>query len=115
MERSQGRPIGSKVRQNMIEILYFYKALHGYELSRVYCELYTGVSMRLIYYHLKKGLDINEFKIKKIEKKSGHYSWGQNTENIIYELGPAANPLVEPRIKIHMENSQRDKDKATKK
>jgi hypothetical protein len=106
MTRKQGRPLGSKVRQNIVEILYFYKRLHGYELSKIYMELYPKVTMRLIYYHLKKGLTTGEFKIYKVDKRSGKYSWGTTTENIIYECGPGANPMIEPHVKVYWEKHQ---------
>ena len=103
----RGRPIGSKPRQNIIEILYFYKRLHGYEIHRIYRELFPPVTMRLIYYHLKKGLSTKEFKLYKIERKEGQYSWGAGTENIIYELGTGAKPMIEPRIKLYWEKNRK--------
>jgi hypothetical protein len=103
----RGRPIGSKVRQNIIEILFFYKRVHGYELHKIYTELFPPVTMRLIYYHLKKGLSTKEFKLYKIEHKEGQYSWGADTENIIYELGPDAKPMIEPRIKLYWEKNRK--------
>jgi hypothetical protein len=106
MARKQGRPIGSKVRQNMVEILYFYKQLHGYDLFKIYVELYHPVTMRLIYYHLKKGVDTGEFKVYKINKKTGKYSWGTTSENIQYELGPKANPMIEPHVKMYWEKNK---------
>ncbi len=106
MVRKQGRPIGSKVRQNIVEILYFYKHLHGYDLYKIYKELYKPVTMRLIYYHMKKGLDTGEFRIYKVDKKVGTYSWGGTSENILYELGPKANPMIEPHVKIFWEKNK---------
>ena len=105
MTRKPGRPIGSKVRQNMVEILYFYKHLHGYELYKIYKELYPPVTLRLIYYHLKKGIDTSEFKVYKVDKKIGDYSWGGTSKNIIYTLGPGANPMIEPRVKLYLEKN----------
>jgi hypothetical protein len=42
--------------------------------------------MRLIYYHLKKGVSMGELKIHKIEKKKGEYSWGGEVEHILYAV-----------------------------
>jgi len=114
MVRKQGRPIGSKVRQNIVEILYFYKELHGYDMYKIYKELYPPVTMRLIYYHLKKGLDTGEFKILKINKKVGTYSWGGTSDNVIYSLGPSANPMIEPHVKLYWEkhiNKEKNTDR----
>jgi hypothetical protein len=104
--KRQGRPIGSKVRQNIVEILYFYRQLHGYDLYKIYKELYPLVTMRLIYYHLKKGLDTGEFKVYKVDKKIGTYSWGGQSENVIYTLGPNANPMIEPHVKLYWEKTK---------
>ena len=106
-KKGQGRPLGSKVRQNIVEILYFYKQMHGYDIYKVYTDLYPPVTLRLIYYHLRKGLDTKEFRIQKISHKEGNYSWGNDTENIIYELGEQARPIIEPRIKMHWEKNKK--------
>ncbi|MGV8171189.1 MAG: hypothetical protein ACP5OA_00675 [Candidatus Woesearchaeota archaeon] len=108
MTKKQGRPIGSKVRQNIVEILYFYKQLHGYDMYKIYKELYPPVTMRLIYYHLKKGLDTGEFKVQRVDRKAGKYSWGGISENIIYVLGQSANPMIEPHVKLYWENDKKD-------
>ncbi len=101
--RKPGRPFGSVVRQNIVEILYFYKKLYGYELFKIYKDLFPPVSMRLIYYHLRKGVDTGEFKVFDIEKKTGKYSWGGSSETIVYALGPKAHPLIDARIKMYKE------------
>lgn len=99
--------MGSKVRQNIVEILYFYKTLHGYEIYKVHKALFPAVSMRLIYYHLKKGTITKEFKIHSITKREGPHSWGDDAENVIYELGSLAKPMIEPRVKLYMENHEK--------
>jgi hypothetical protein len=92
-KRRPGRPIGSDVRQNMIEILFKHKELHGYELYKIYCDLFPKVSQRLIYYHLKRGVSLNEFRVVRVHKKEGNYSWGGSVENIIYSIGLSAKPI----------------------
>jgi DNA-binding PadR family transcriptional regulator len=86
MEKKQGRPLGSNVRNNIITLLSTNGPMHGYELYRVYSELYPPVSMRLIYYHLKKGVLTGELVVHKIEKKKGEYSWGSEVQNIVYAV-----------------------------
>lgn len=102
-ERKPGRPIGSQARQNIIEILYFYRQLHGYEIYKIYSELFPSVTMRLIYYHLKKGVSTGEFRIAKIDIKTGTYSWGGSVQNIIYELDTGAKPLGNNIVKKHFD------------
>jgi len=108
-QKYPGRPLGSKVRQNIVEILYFYKRLHAYELYKIYIDLYPKVTMRLIYYHMKKGLSTGEFKVYKIDRKFGKYSWGGTSENIVYELGEGANPMIEPHVKVYWEKNSKEK------
>jgi len=109
MENKHGRPIGSEVRQNIVDILHAIKHLHGYEIYKLYIELFPQVTMRLIYYHLKKGLSIEEFKILRVDKKKGNFSWGSETQHIIYQLGSAAKPRDNPRIKEYVDKHLKNK------
>lgn len=76
---------------------------YAYQIYKVYVDLFPAVTMRSIYYHLKKGTSINEFKIKRIKQESGNYSWGDKAEKIYYTLGPEANPKISPRVKKYFE------------
>ena len=51
----KGRPVKSEIRQNIVEILYFMKQGYGYEIYKAYVKIFPKVTMRSIYYHLKKG------------------------------------------------------------
>lgn len=85
-KRLQGRPLGSNVRNNIIALLSREGPMHGYELYQKYIEQYPAVTMRLIYYHLKKGVSIGDLKVHKIEKKKGNYSWGNEVQNVVYSV-----------------------------
>ena len=87
-----GRPIGSEVRNNMVEILFAKGEMHGYRLWKEYVDIFPKVSRRLIYYHLQKGLDTGEFEIARIEKESGDYSWGSKAERKYFRVGGQAKP-----------------------
>jgi len=54
----KGRPVKSEIRQNMVEILHFIPKAYGYELYKVYVAIFPKVTLRSIYYHLKKGVDL---------------------------------------------------------
>ena len=95
----QGRPVKSPIRQNIIEILYFLGEGYAYDIYKIYVQIFPKVTMRSIYYHLKKGTILEEFKIKEIRKERGDYSWGQEAEKIYYTLGPNASPLISPEVK----------------
>jgi hypothetical protein len=101
---ARGRPIGSKVRQNMIEILYFLGSAHGYHIYKVYKQIYPKITLRAIYYHLRKGQDLEEFVVDTIHKEKGDYSWGAEAEKIYYSLGKNAKPRIDQRIKALLDS-----------
>ncbi len=103
---AKGRPVKSEIRQNIVEILYFMKEGYGYEIYKAYIAIFPKVTMRSIYYHLKKGTDLNEFKVSKIEKEKGNYSWGPEAEKIYYSLGEAAKPSVNEKAKEYFEKKK---------
>ena len=102
----RGRPIKSEIRQNIVEILYFMKQGYGYEIYKAYVAIFPKVTMRSIYYHLKKGALLHEFKVSKIEKEKGDYSWGGEAEKIYYALGPNAKPTGNDRVREYVESKQ---------
>ncbi len=98
-KETRGRPTKSQVRQNMIELLFHMKEAYGYDLYRSYKKIFEPVTMRLIYYHLKKGITLGEFKVSRIEKEKGDFSWGGEVEKTYYALGEKAKPKGEARVK----------------
>lgn len=103
---AKGRPVKSEIRQNIVEILYFMKEGYGYEVYKAYIAIFPKVTMRSIYYHLKKGVDLNEFKVSKIEREKGDYSWGGEAEKIYYSLGNAAKPTVNEKVKEYFDKKR---------
>ena len=104
---TRGRPIESQIRQNIIEILYFMKTGYGYEISKAYMQIFPRVTRRSIYYHLKKGLQTEEFKVGEIRKEHGNYSWGGEVEKVYYTLGEVAKPKIDERVKKFFEKNKR--------
>jgi len=101
----RGRPSGSRIRDNITEILYFLKQGYGYDIYRAYLALFPKVTLRSIYYHLRKGVKLEEFKVRKIASHQGSYSWGNQVERIYYSLGPNAKPLGDTKVKDFLEKS----------
>src|SRR3989338_600623 len=101
---ARGRPIGSKVRQNIVEILGQYGKLHGYAICTIYRKIFPKVTMRAIYYHLKKGVQTGELKVSEVRKEKGNYSWGGEVERIYYALGEKAKPVGSEAVKEHAKN-----------
>lgn len=103
----RGRPVKSEIRQNIIEILYFIKQGYGYEIYKIYREVFPPVTLRSIYYHLRKGTKLEEFKVYKIKSEKGDYSWGPEAEKIYYALGANANPKADVRVKRFLEKKKK--------
>ena len=95
---ARGRPVESKIRQNIVEILFYMKKGYGYEIYKAYREIFPAATMRVIYYHLKKGVETGEFKVDSIKSEKGHYSWGPQAEKVYYALGKNAKPKIEKRV-----------------
>lgn len=94
----RGRPVFSQVRLNMVDLLAVMGSSYGYELAKVYLDIFPKVSKRLFYYHLRKGVELGQFQIDKIEKETGEYSWGTIAEKIYYTLAENAQPSKNPQI-----------------
>jgi hypothetical protein len=106
----RGRPIKSVIRQNIVEILYFMGSGYAYEIAKIYSELFGNATMRSIYYHLRKGVETQEFVVKEIKKEQGHYSWGPEAEKTYYALGPSAAPQILPNVKEHFDRKKRSQE-----
>jgi len=103
----RGRPVRSQIRQNIVEILYFLHSGYAYDIYKIYRELFPHVTMRSIYYHLKKGIETGEFKIEKVQKEKGDYSWGTEVEKTYYSLGTNAKPSMDKRVKDFVEGRKK--------
>jgi len=108
-KRGRGRPTTSKIRDNMIELLYFMKSAYGYELYKAYRKIFPAVTMRSIYYHLKKGTQLGVFEVDKVERSKGEYSWGPEAEKIYYKLTQDAKPKADSNVKKQFESLQNTK------
>ncbi len=100
---ARGRPVKSQIRQNIVELLFFLKEGYGYDIYRQYKGIFPAVTMRVIYYHLKKGTELGEFKVNKVIKENGNFSWGNVVEKIYYSLGQEAQPVGDMRVKEVLE------------
>ena len=99
----RGRKIGSPIRQQVVEILFWMKKGTGYDIYKIHKELFSPCSQRSIYYHLQKGLDTQEFLLENVCIEEGDYSWGKQTQKVYYELGPHAEPQILESISENIE------------
>ena len=70
----------------------------GPSTTSIYREIFPAVTMRSIYYHLKKGVETKEFKVEAIKQEKGNYSWGGQAEKIYYKLGDRAKPMIDKKV-----------------
>jgi hypothetical protein len=94
----RGRPPVSQIRTNIIELLAVLGEGYGYQLSQIYNQVFPACTMRSVHYHLKKGLATKEFKVARVAKEEGEFSWGQHTDKIYYALGDNAKPTMDKRV-----------------
>ncbi|MBD3202744.1 hypothetical protein GF327_00485 [Candidatus Woesearchaeota archaeon] len=101
----RGRPADSNIRRNIVEILNYIKKGYGYEIYKIYRNFFPKVTMRSIYYHLNKGVELGIFKIENIEQEKGEYSWGESAKKIYYTLGKNAKPRGNMDLKEFLEKN----------
>lgn len=94
----RGRPTKSVIRQNIVEILNLMKRGYGYEVHKVYKQIFPNCTREVIYYHLKKGVETGEFAIEEVRQEKGEYSWGGVVQKTYYKLGPNAEPKGDQRV-----------------
>ena len=70
----RGRPTGSTIRNNIVEILFYKNKAYGYQIHKIYNEIFPQVTRESIYYNLKKGLKTEEFAIDEVKQEKGEYS-----------------------------------------
>ena len=104
---NRGRPNASQIRQNIVEILHFLGKGYGYDIYKVYISLFPKVTLRSIYYHLKKGEQLKEFQVNQIKQEQGDFSWGSSVEKIYYTLDQNAKPAVVKRVGEFVEKLNR--------
>ena len=83
----------------MVEILYYLGEGYGYQIAKMYNEIFPTVTQRSVYYHLRKGISTKEIEMQKVEQEKGEFSWGNIVEKKYYVLGRNAEPKGEKRVK----------------
>jgi hypothetical protein len=80
---------------------------YGYDIYKAYVDIFAPVTLRSIYYNLRKGEKLGEFKVKEIKREKGDYSWGASAEKIYYSLGDKAKPTMNPRVKKYFDKKKK--------
>ncbi len=87
MATKRGRPVKSIVRDRMKEILLILGNSYGYEIYKVYTAAFSKITIRSMYYHLDKGVELGEFNLVGVKEERGDYTWGDRTTRRYYNLG----------------------------
>ncbi|HLD40507.1 MAG TPA: hypothetical protein VJB13_05205 [Candidatus Nanoarchaeia archaeon] len=103
----KGRPVKSKIRQNIVEILHYMGEGYGYQVAKIYNEIFPAATQRSIYYNLQKGILTKEIAVHKIEQEEGEYSWGSMVEKKYYSLGKNAEAKGDKRVKDFLQTWQK--------
>jgi DNA-binding PadR family transcriptional regulator len=99
MANKRGRVVGSLIRDNVVELLYFMEKSHAYEIAKTYKKVFGPISIRSVYYNLKKGQELGIFEVKEIQKVEGNFSWGSTAQRICYGLTDKAEPKINLKLK----------------
>jgi len=90
-QKGRGRPVKSVIRERMQQIVDSLGSAYGYEIYKVYKQVFEPVDVRSMYYHLKKGVALGEFKQVGAKQEAGPFTWGRESTHIYYVLGDAAS------------------------
>ncbi len=74
------------IRKRIFDILQEYGPLHGYEIAKIYVERFGKVNLRLIYYHLYRGVKEGVFERVFEREEPGAYSWGRTARRVYYRV-----------------------------
>jgi DNA-binding PadR family transcriptional regulator len=86
----RGRPLKTEIREKIASILMHSGQSYGYEIYKSYLKVFGKISLRNLYYNIKKGLELGEFIISDIKREVGAFTWGAESQRIYYTMGPYA-------------------------
>ena len=86
----RGRPIKTDIRERIAAILQHMNIAYGYQIFKIYRDIFGYISLRNLYYNVKKGMELGEFVVVDVKRENGLFTWGQNVEHKYYTLGPFA-------------------------
>jgi len=103
----RGRPTKSEIRQNIIEIIFVIGKGYGYEIHKIYKEIYPNCTRENIYYNLHKGVALGELEMEEVKEEHGNYSWGSIVIKKYYKLSSKAQPKGDSRVKEFIDKMKR--------
>ena len=101
----RGRPKGSRTRDHVGEILSVIERGTGYDVYRIFRDVYGPITSRAIYYNLHQGVLLDQFEYDGVTVESGEYSWGGKAEKKYYKPGRKAKHAVDDELKARIARS----------
>ncbi len=105
----KGRPAGSFTRENILKIVAALGISYGYEIYKIYREFFGRITLRNVYYNLRKGVELLQLAEVGAQEILGNFTWGRVVERKYYILGPLSKindaEVEELRIRIKGENT----------
>ncbi len=95
---AKGRPVKSLIRERMQAIVDTLGVTYGYEIFKLYNEVFEPVDLRSMYYHLAKGVKLGEFEEVGVKQVKGQFTWGDISIRKYYLLGPQATSRTTPEL-----------------
>lgn len=95
----RGRPPGSATRDRVSEILSVIERGTGYDIFRIYRDVFGQITSRSIYYNLHQGVLLDAFEVDAVTVESGEFSWGGKAEKKYYKPGRKARVLTDEDLK----------------
>jgi len=86
----RGRPLKTEIREKIASILAHVGQSYGYDIYKAYQQVFGKVTLRNLYYNIKKGLELGEFIIVDVKRETGAFTWGGESQRIYYTVGPYA-------------------------
>lgn len=101
----RGRPKGSATRDRVGEVLSVIGRGTGYDVFRIYRDVFGSITSRAIYYNLHQGVLLDEFELDEVTVESGEYSWGGKAEKKYYKPGRKAKRIIDEDVKAQIARS----------
>ena len=86
----RGRKAGSVARDRMQQVVDALGVSYGYEIFKAYEAAFSPIELRSVYYHLNKGIGLEEFELVGVKAEKGPFTWGDISIRRYYILGPEA-------------------------
>jgi len=76
----RGRPVKTDIRERIAVILQHLNISYGYQIYKIYRNVFGYISLRNLYYNLKKGVELGEYIVVDVKREKGMFTWGEEAD-----------------------------------